>query len=198
MWIRPEPRHTGMARIQRVRQGRKTPLPTTSMTVTSMSNATGTRVGRSLISVGGTRRMLMALAVVLLLGATKSRAHSVAHPQALHGGSAQAAGPFHLELVLTDGQTRLYVYDVRNTPVATGSAQASAMLWLDGRILSLDLVHAESNSLAALGEFQAGDVRRVTLSLKLDGREPVSVWFSFARQEARLQPDGSVTDAAAR
>lgn len=121
---------------------------------------------------------LAALALLAMAATTsKASAHSVEAPRAFHGGIAQAAGGLHLELLVEDGRTILYVYDRQNHPLPLDGAIATALLWLETGSLSLDLVR-DGRALAATASFAAHAVHRVTLDLRVPGRDPVSAWFS--------------------
>jgi len=75
------------------------------------------------------RLAFVPLAFIAWLGAAAS--HSVERPAAIHGGIAQAAGPFHLELVVQDRHLRLFISDKHNVPVAAEPFDATALVWTD-------------------------------------------------------------------
>lgn len=125
------------------------------------------------------RMSCLAAITLLAVAAVTSRAsaHAVENPRAFHGGVTQAAGGLHLELLVEDGRTSLYVYDRQNHPLPLDGVVATALVWLEAGSLSLDLIR-DGRALAATGAFAAHAVRRVTLDLRVPGRDPVSAWFS--------------------
>lgn len=67
----------------------------------------------------------------LLFGAVAVEAHKAKDSgpvTALHGGQALAAGPYHLELVATDGELTLYVRDHSDKAVSIDGAKAKATI----------------------------------------------------------------------
>jgi len=67
----------------------------------------------------------------LLLSALSVDAHKAKDSgpvPAHHGGQALAAGPYHLELVATDGELTLYVTDHADKTIPTDGAKAKATI----------------------------------------------------------------------
>ncbi|NJN71233.1 MAG: hypothetical protein HC801_13835 [Nitrospira sp.] len=67
----------------------------------------------------------------ILFGAVSVTAHKAKDSgpvTALHGGQALTAGPYHLELVATDGELTLYVTDHSDKGIPTDGARAKATI----------------------------------------------------------------------
>lgn len=78
------------------------------------------------------KHLLTALSLcILLLSALSVGAHKAKDSgpvTAHHGGQALAAGPYHLELVATDGELTLYVTDHSDKTIPTDGAKAKATI----------------------------------------------------------------------
>lgn len=119
---------------------------------------------------------LMAIAAVL--------AAPVAYPHAaedwvrpFHGGLAQSAGDYHLELVIGDGQAALYLYDRQNAPLPNDEFSGSALVWLSEGSLEIPWCPDGRKRLVLNGEFKAVDVRRVIVTITPPVGTPLRVWF---------------------
>ncbi len=118
------------------------------------------------------------LALVAMLVTSAAYPHAAEdRVRSFHGGLAQGAGAFHLELVLVDGLAALYLYDLQNAPLANDETTGSAQIWLADRQIELPWLPDGRKRLIASGAFKATDVRRVVVSLDRPGYRPVTVSF---------------------
>lgn len=95
---------------------------------------------------------------------------------ASHGGIAQSIDRYNLELLVEHGLLKLYVSDRRNRPLDVGNGHASAMIWANQETEQVELLPGGKNVLK--GSFTVSPVKRVIVTLRFPGQEPVTAWFS--------------------
>lgn len=123
------------------------------------------------------------LACSTLVGSPHVIAHAVTVPMALHGGTAQAAGSYHLELVVSDGHVQLYLYDRDNHFVSVDGITAKALIWKQADTLDVVLTPDKRNMMGGSGAFSISEVRRVIVTL-VDGTGVATrAWFQFSQPE---------------
>jgi hypothetical protein len=103
--------------------------------------------------------------------------------QTPHGGQVRMAGPYHLELVVGQGEVALYVNDHGDSPIATaeGSAKVIIRSGKRNRYVVL-LAPAGDNLLRGSGEFKLGKVNDVSVLVALPGRDPQRAQFRVDRK----------------
>lgn len=90
----------------------------------------------------------LAIGFVLAINTPTVSAHpdaALAKLTAAHGGQLRVAGPYHLELVLSDKASKVYVTDHAGTPQDMKMASVSATVLADGKITKLKLTFTGSN-----------------------------------------------------
>lgn len=123
------------------------------------------------------------LVVALMLSGVALAHGPAARPQALLGGVAVAAAPYHLELMVKGGWLRLYVRDQENRPADTRDVTARALVWGKSRSVELELMHEDTG--AFTGRFAPDlEPQRIVLTLAVPGRAPVTAWFSRLQGES--------------
>lgn len=97
----------------------------------------------------------------------------------VHGGMLRMSGPYHLELVVSDGKTLVWVMDHGNQPQNTQGAQGQLALFQDGGRVVLDLEsHGESAMQAIDSRIRATNSPRAMLTLSMKGQPPIQVRFA--------------------
>lgn len=100
-----------------------------------------------------------------------------------HGGMLRAAGQYHLELLVEEGQLRVWITDHANNPQTTRGAQGRAMVASRDRRLSVLLTPDGDNALAGRHpELRDGEDLRVALTVSMQGEAAVQARFSKAAQ----------------
>ena len=96
-----------------------------------------------------------------------------------NGGVVEDAGKYHVELVVKADELRAFVTGAGDAKVDTKGAQATATLLLGKEKLTLKLVPAGGNVLAAGGSFDMRAGAKVVLSLTMPGQPAVSGRFGI-------------------
>ena len=124
---------------------------------------------------------MQALKIGLLTTALLFPAGVLAHGEKAgpNGGVVEDAGKYHVELVVKADELRAFVTGAGDAKVDTKGAQASATVLAGKDKLTLKLVPAGGNALAAGGRFDTRAGAKVVLSLALPGQPVVSGRFSF-------------------
>lgn len=117
---------------------------------------------------------ILGCSLVLALWANIGQAHtdevldSIKSP---NGGIVRMAGAYHLELLLQNGEARVYVTDHAGKPVATQNSSGTLTL-LGNRKISLMLRPGAGNLLQATQTLaKNSSVKTAILSVSLDGKE---------------------------
>lgn len=129
--------------------------------------------------------LLVILAVAVCL--TPADAHKqekrkrVEPVKAYHGGHAQEAGPYHLELVATDGELVLYVADHDDKAVSTEGGKAKATIqqgYEKTSRIEVELRPAGDNVLKGTGSFTINQNSKVMVFIKLPDQEAHAASFT--------------------
>lgn len=118
-----------------------------------------------------------------LLGSVPVEAHTAKHSdpvKALHGGQSLAAGPYHLELVATDGELVLYVTDHADKAIPTDGAKAKATIQhgYEKNRIQVELEPSGENRLKGTGAFTINPDTGIMVFLKLPEQEAYAARFS--------------------
>lgn len=105
--------------------------------------------------------------------------------KALHGGQALAAGPYHLELVATDGELRLYVTDHSDQAIPTEGAKAKATIQhgYEKANLQVELEPSGDNTLKGSGDFTVAPDTGIMIFLKLPDQDAQAARFTPLKTE---------------
>ncbi|MDH4083579.1 MAG: hypothetical protein OEV99_08310 [Nitrospira sp.] len=119
----------------------------------------------------------------ILLGAVPVTAHKAKDSgpvTALHGGQALTAGPYHLELVATDGELTLYVTDHSDTSITTDGARAKATIQhgTEKARTQVDLEPSGENMLKGTGTFTINPDTGIIVFIKLPEQEAHAARFT--------------------
>ena len=129
-------------------------------------------------------------ALLALLLTAPALAHDDAALDAMatpHGGQMRMAGPYHLELVVGDGELRVHLTDHADRPVSSAGVSGNAIV-LSGAKSTLALAPAGDHAVAGKGSFVPTPDMKVVVSLTFpDGK----AW------QARFTPGARVTQAPA-
>ncbi|MCP9439845.1 MAG: hypothetical protein NNA20_10895 [Nitrospira sp.] len=101
--------------------------------------------------------------------------------KAYHGGHAQEAGPYHLELVATDGELVLYVADHDDKAVSTEGGKAKATIqqgYEKTSRIEVELQPAGDNVLKGTGAFTINQNSKVMVFIKLPDHEAHAASFT--------------------
>lgn len=110
-------------------------------------------------------------------------AHKAKHDdsvKALHGGQARSAGPYHLELVVKDGELVLYVTDHEDKAVPTDGARAKATIQhgYEKARIQVELEPSGDNTLKGAGAFTINPDTGIMVFLKLPEQEAYAARFT--------------------
>ena len=119
----------------------------------------------------------------LLIWSGTAEAHKAKPDQAvkaLHGGQARAAGPFHLELVATDGDLMLYVTDHSDKAIPTEGAKAKATIQqgYEKANVQIELEPSGDNTMKGNGDFAINSDTGIMIFLKLPNQDAYAARFT--------------------
>lgn len=96
-----------------------------------------------------------------------------------HGGTLRTSGPYHLELIVDQGEVIVWVMDHNNEPKPTDGARGQLILFQDDERIVLDLEpDGESAMRGADERISASQSPRATLTLSMRGQPPLQVRFA--------------------
>lgn len=130
------------------------------------------------------RRFIVGIAILGLVAVLPNLAcaHTdeyLATVEAPHGGQLRAAGPFHLELVATDGELLLYVTDHMDNEISTKGGSGKANIFTkDGERLSVPLKPVFGNFMKATGDFKISPETVISVLVALDGYQTEGARFA--------------------
>ena len=122
-----------------------------------------------------------ALRIGLLLVIFLLPAAALAHGEKTgpNGGVVENAGKYHIELVMRADELRAFVTGDGGAKVDTKGTEASAVVLAGREKLTLKLIPAGGNALAAGGKFEPRAGAKVVLTFALPGQSAVSGRFSI-------------------
>jgi heat shock protein HspQ len=97
-----------------------------------------------------------------------------------HGGQVRAAGPYHLELVVKDGELVLYVTDHAWQEIKTDGGEGKASITLDKAMskITVKLEPSENNLFKGSGDFQIKPETVIVAFVKLSEQEAYAARFT--------------------
>lgn len=119
----------------------------------------------------------------LLLGTVPVGAHKAKESgpvKALHGGQALAAGPYHLELIATDGELTLYVTDHSDKGIPTDGAKAKATIQhgTEKARTQVDLEPSGNNVMKGSGTFTINPDTGIMVFLRMPEQDAQAARFT--------------------
>jgi len=119
----------------------------------------------------------------ILLGAVPVTAHKAKDSSpvtAPHGGQALTAGPYHLELVATDGELTLYVTDHsdKGIPIDGARAKATIQHGTEKARIQVELEPSGENMLKGTGTFTINPDTGIIVFIKLPEQEAHAARFT--------------------
>lgn len=94
------------------------------------------------------------------------------------GQLVDVAERFHLELLVTGQELRLFVSDLKDQPVAVAGGTAKASVIAVGGKASVELKPAAANMLSGSGSFGRSKSMKVDVLLSLPGSPPITAKFT--------------------
>jgi hypothetical protein len=133
---------------------------------------------------------------VILVWSVPVGAHKAKHDdavKALHGGQARAAGPYHLELVVKDGELVLYVTDHEDKAVPTDGARAKATIQqgYEKARTQVELEPSGDNTLKGTGTFTINPDTGIMVFLKLPEQDAYAARFGPLPTKGAGHTDGT-------
>ncbi len=124
---------------------------------------------------------MKALKFALLFAAALLPAAALAHGERTgpNGGVVEDIGKYHVELVMKADELRAFVTGAGGVGIDTKGAEASAIVLAGRDKVTLKLVPAGGNALAAAGKLDTRAGAKVVLSLALPGQPVVSGRFGI-------------------
>ena len=97
-----------------------------------------------------------------------------------HGGQVRAAGPYHLELVVKDGELVLHVTDHADNEIKTIGGEGKASIQLDkaGRKITVKLEPSQNYMFTGSGEFQINPETVIVVFVKLPEKDAYAARFT--------------------
>jgi hypothetical protein len=97
-----------------------------------------------------------------------------------HGGQVRAAGPYHLELVVKDGEMVLHVTDHTGQEINTDGGEGKANIQQDkaGSKITVKLEPSQNNMFTGSGEFQINPETVVVVFVKLPDQDAYAARFT--------------------
>jgi len=97
-----------------------------------------------------------------------------------HGGQVRAAGPYHLELVVKDGEMVLHVTDHLGQEINTDGGEGKANIQQDkaGSKITVKLEPSQNNMFTGSGEFQINPETVVVVFVKLPEQDAYAARFT--------------------
>jgi len=97
-----------------------------------------------------------------------------------HGGQVRAAGPYHLELVVKDGEMVLHVTDHIGQEINTDGGEGKANIQQDkaGSKITVKLEPSQNNMFTGSGEFQINPETVVVVFVKLPEQDAYAARFT--------------------
>ena len=115
-----------------------------------------------------------------LASAAPALAHEGTGP---HGGAVTDAGPYHVELIVKDGQLRLFIFDDKSgAPVSAKSAHGTATVLTGDKKDTVELAPAGAgadDNLLTGPLAAAGSGTRIVIVLRYPGKSSVIARFSI-------------------
>ena len=97
-----------------------------------------------------------------------------------HGGQVRAAGPYHLELLATEGELVLHVTDHAGQEIRTdgGEGKARIQQTKNGNTITVKLDPLRQNLFTGSGEFQINPETVIVVFVKLAGQDAYAARFT--------------------
>ena len=97
-----------------------------------------------------------------------------------HGGQVRAAGPYHLELVVKDGEMVLHVTDHTGQEINTDGGEGKANIQQDkaGSKITVKLEPSQNNMFMGSGEFQINPETVIVVFVKLPEQDAYAARFT--------------------
>jgi hypothetical protein len=129
----------------------------------------------------------------ILLGAVPVTAHKAKDSgpvTAFHGGQALTAGPYHLELVATDGELTLYVMDHSAKGIPTEGARAKATIQhgTEKSRTQVELEPSGENMLKGTGTFTINPDTGIIVFIKLPEQDAHAARFTPRQTKGQSAP----------
>ncbi|MDH5740137.1 MAG: hypothetical protein OEY77_07420 [Nitrospira sp.] len=140
------------------------------------------------------KHLLSSIALcTILLGAGLATAHKAKDSgpvTALHGGQALTAGPYHLELVATDGELTLYVTDHSDKGIPTDGARAKATIQhgTEKARTQVELEPSGENMLKGAGTFTINPDTGIIVFIKLPEQDAHAARFTPHQTKSQSAP----------
>ena len=100
-----------------------------------------------------------------------------------HGGMLRMSGPYHLELVVRQGEVVIWLTDHGNAPRSTADIQGELTLFQDGERINVGLESRNENELHGSDpRIVATPNPRAVLTLSPAGESPIQVRFAAIKR----------------
>lgn len=128
-------------------------------------------------------RILAAALALTLAVPSLAPSPALAHGRDIgpHGGLQVHAGPLHAELVVQDRTVTVYVYTIKDEPIAMDGGTGTATVLAGGKTERIELKPAGGNAIAGTGTFTPTDDMRVVVSVTPPGQSAVSARYDLSK-----------------
>jgi len=129
------------------------------------------------------QRLLLAAGFVLAGLPSAVLAHSNEYLETLtgtHGGKLRMAEQYHFEMVLANGELRLWVTDHGDNPQATAGATGNVKLVTEAGIITVNLTPGGANLLLGKNpKIRANAPVKAIATVTMKGQQPLQTRFAF-------------------
>lgn len=146
------------------------------------------------------RLNLMALAALLALPLNAAFAHSNEYLATItgpHGGMMRMEDAYHFEMLVKDGNVKVWVTDHGGVPQSTAGASGSVTIMTGANMASLDLAPAGTNELVSKTRNAAVAAdSKILLKISMKGKSALMTRFAYAEQKTAGQnmPNQNMAD----
>ncbi len=98
----------------------------------------------------------------------------------VHGGKLRMAEQYHFEMVLVNGEVRMWVTDHGDKPQSTSGATGNVKFITSGGIVTIELMPSGENALIGKDlKIKYGDSVKAIATITMNGQKPLQTRFSF-------------------
>jgi hypothetical protein len=129
------------------------------------------------------QRLILAVGFSLACLPSAVLAHSNEYLEAItgaHGGKLRMAEQYHFEMLLTNGELRVWVSDHGDNPQATAGATGSVKLVAEAGIVTVNLIPSGANLLVGKDpKIRANAPVKAIATVTMKGQKPLQTRFAF-------------------
>lgn len=129
------------------------------------------------------QRLMLAASFILAGLPSAALAHSNEYLETItgaHGGKLRMAEQYHFEMVLGNGELRLWVTDHGDNPQATVGATGNVKLVTEAGVITVNLIPSGANLLLGKNpKIRANTPVKAIVTVAMKGQQPLQTRFAF-------------------